>query len=158
MVVRVRLLRNTHNASDGYREKAAPTRDRRVTDDMARRKKIPQRHKMEVWYTYIGEKYKAKCMVPWCKHEITPFNFHIGHNLPHSRNGGTDVDNLRPICAQCNLSMSNKYTIDEWNKSLYAAQPKIKASPCPPKKAHAKTKPRLTWRQWFASWFGYRYH
>ena len=28
------------------------------------------------------------------------------------------VDNLRPICSSCNLSMSNKYTITEWSKLI----------------------------------------
>ena len=118
---------------------------------MARRKKIPQRHKMEVWYRYIGEKYKATCMVPWCQHVITPFNFPLGHNQPHSRDGGTDVDNLRPICAQCNLSMSNRYTIDEWNESLRNGSGNNTAH------GHKHNKVRLTWRQWFASWIGYKY-
>ena len=126
---------------------------------MTRRKKIPQRHKMEVWYTYIGDKYRATCTVPWCNHEITPFNFHMGHNQPHSHGGGTDVANLRPICAQCNLSMSNRYTIQEWNESLRTSKA-VAPTPALVHKRNAKvtTKPRLTWRQWFASWFGYKYH
>lgn len=44
------------------------------------------------------------------------FDFHVGHNIPESRGGTLDLKNLRPICARCNLSMSNRYTIDQWNQ------------------------------------------
>ena len=119
---------------------------------------IPKAVREQCWLAAFGRTFDHTCYIPWCANTITVFDFHVGHDTPESQGGTLDPRNLRPICAQCNLSMSNKYTIDEWNKSLHAAQPKIKASPCPPKKAHAKTKPRLTWRQWFASWFGYKYH
>jgi hypothetical protein len=38
----------------------------------------------------------------------------VGHDQPESKGGTLDVDNLKPICARCNLSMSNQYTIQEW--------------------------------------------
>jgi hypothetical protein len=42
-------------------------------------------------------------------------NFHCGHNIPESKGGITVLENLLPICSSCNLSMSNNYTIQEWN-------------------------------------------
>lgn len=44
------------------------------------------------------------------------FNFHVGHNIPESKGGDMVLENLRPICQGCNLSMGNNYSIDEWNK------------------------------------------
>jgi len=44
------------------------------------------------------------------------FDFHVGHDKPESKGGKLNVDNLKPICARCNLSMSNNFTIQEWNK------------------------------------------
>ena len=46
---------------------------------------------------------------------ITPFTFECGHNIPESKGGTSDIDNLRPICGNCNRSMSNSYTIDEFS-------------------------------------------
>ena len=39
------------------------------------------------------------------------FNFHVGHDIPESKGGTLDLFNLYPICAKCNQSMSDKYTI-----------------------------------------------
>jgi 5-methylcytosine-specific restriction endonuclease McrA len=80
------------------------------------RKPIPSAIRQQVWIQYIGEKFKSKCYVNWCKNKMTIFNYHVGHNIPDSKGGTLDVENLRPICVNCNLSMSDNYTIDEWNK------------------------------------------
>ena len=76
---------------------------------------IPKAVKEQVWLTYIGEQYKCKCLVTWCKNTITVFDFHTGHNIPEKHGGTLDISNLRPICARCNLSMGSQYTITEWN-------------------------------------------
>jgi 5-methylcytosine-specific restriction endonuclease McrA len=47
---------------------------------------------------------------------MTPFNFEVGHNIPESKGGATDMSNLRPICPKCNRSMGDEYTIDEFSK------------------------------------------
>ena len=47
---------------------------------------------------------------------VNVFNFECGHNIPRSKSGKTDINNLFPICTRCNKSMSNKWTIDEWNE------------------------------------------
>lgn len=58
-----------------------------------------------VWDKYVGENIgKTKCMC--CKHqEIRQIEFHCGHVKAEANDGRTDLGNLRPICAQCNLSM-----------------------------------------------------
>jgi len=80
-----------------------------------RKDKIPKALREQVWVTYIGNKFKTKCTVFWCKNKITVFDYHVGHNIPESHGGTLSISNLRPICARCNLSMSDNYTIDSWN-------------------------------------------
>lgn len=77
---------------------------------------IPKALREQVWIKYNGQNFKSSCYVRWCKNKIDVFNFHVGHNIPESKGGSTTIENLRPICARCNLSMSNNYTIDEWQK------------------------------------------
>ena len=78
--------------------------------------KIPCALREQVWLTFCGDKYfKHKCLVSWCENTITVFNFEVGHNVPESKGGATDINNLRPICAKCNRSMGDDYTIDEFS-------------------------------------------
>ena len=81
-----------------------------------KKEKIPKALREQVWLKYNGRKYEVKCNIKWCKNNISVFNFHVGHNIPESKGGGMDIENLRPICSKCNLSMSNNYSIDDWNK------------------------------------------
>lgn len=77
---------------------------------------IPKALRQQVWLKYIGEKFQHKCIIEWCQNKITVFNFDCGHNVPFSKGGETTLENLRPICSNCNKSMSDTHTIDEWNK------------------------------------------
>jgi hypothetical protein len=83
---------------------------------MSAKIKIPKALREQVWLQSIGKKYEMKCYIKWCKNKMDVFNFHVGHNIPESKGGLTVLENLKPICARCNLSMSNQYSIDEWNK------------------------------------------
>lgn len=82
------------------------------------KQKIPASLRQAIWIKYIGTKFEHKCYVKWCNNIITPFNFEAGHNMPESKGGKTNIDNLLPICAQCNRSMGNRYTIDEYTKNF----------------------------------------
>jgi 5-methylcytosine-specific restriction endonuclease McrA len=77
--------------------------------------KIPKALRQQVWLNHMGKKFESKCIILWCSNKITVFNFHVGHNIPESKGGTLNINNLFPICSNCNLSMSNNYTIDEWN-------------------------------------------
>ena len=77
---------------------------------------IPKALRQQVWIQYNGESFRKKCNIKWCQNHITVFNFHVGHNKPESKGGTLNLNNLRPICSRCNLSMSNNYTITQWNK------------------------------------------
>ena len=79
-----------------------------------KKKKIPRAVREAVWLHHCGRKFERRCMTPWCKNNITAFDFQTGHNIPESKGGTTTVDNLVPLCSRCNLSMGNQYTFTEW--------------------------------------------
>ena len=97
--------------------------------------KVPSSLKHNVWILYIGEKFNNKCTVTWCNNNITPFTFEAGHNIPFSKGGATTIDNLRPICSDCNKSMGNRYTIDEYSTQFNTTTPN------PVTESHTKTEP-----------------
>ena len=79
--------------------------------------KIPGALREQVWLLWCGDKhFKRKCLVTWCENMMTPFAFEVGHNIPESKGGTLNIDNLRPICAKCNRSMGDNYTIDEFSR------------------------------------------
>jgi hypothetical protein len=80
-----------------------------------RKTTIPKALREQVWIKIFGESFKHKCYIDWCTNEINVFDFHVGHDKPESKGGSLDMSNLKPICARCNHSMSNNYTIKEWN-------------------------------------------
>ena len=80
------------------------------------KEKIPKALREQVWIQTIGKKFDAKCPIRWCKNRISPFDFHVGHNIPETKGGALKINNLKAICSRCNLSMNSQYTIDEWQK------------------------------------------
>lgn len=86
---------------------------------------LPKRIREVVWNTYNGETYSSKCYVPWCNNIINVFNYQVGHDIPESKGGTYNIGNLRPICSNCNLSMGNKWTIQEWGKLVNSGQEQI---------------------------------
>ena len=79
-----------------------------------KKKKVPKALREQVWIQNVGAKFEDKCTIAWCKNTINVFDFHVGHNIPESKGGKTDINNLKPICSRCNLSMGNQYSITEW--------------------------------------------
>jgi 5-methylcytosine-specific restriction endonuclease McrA len=78
--------------------------------------KIPKALREQVWLRHMGKKYESKCKIVWCENKISVFDFQCGHDIPESHGGETSIQNLVPICSRCNLSMSNTYTIKQWNQ------------------------------------------
>jgi 5-methylcytosine-specific restriction endonuclease McrA len=67
----------------------------------------------EVWLKYMGRKFTGKCFVDWCTNKLCCLDsWHVGHVIPESRFGKLTLDNLRPVCTQCNLSMGTKVMTD----------------------------------------------
>ena len=93
-----------------------------------RKEKITAALREAVWIQKMGRVFEAKCPVVWCPNRITVFDFQSGHNVPESKGGKTNIDNLLPICARCNICMGDRYTIDEWSTmymSLEKPKPKV---------------------------------
>lgn len=69
---------------------------------------IPKRLKTDVWDFYVGEeKGTALCMC--CSHEkIKASHFECGHVISEFNGGTICIENLRPICSQCNRSVGKK--------------------------------------------------
>ena len=76
------------------------------------RKAIPKQLRKEIWNKYVGEdKGTTNCLV--CNREkISQMGFIVGHVLAESQGGKTTIDNLRPICSGCNLSMATRNMLD----------------------------------------------
>ncbi len=77
---------------------------------------IPKALREQVWIQNVGQQFEHKCLVEWCQNKMNVFDFHVGHNIPESKGGATNITNLKPICARCNLSMGSQYSIEEWTK------------------------------------------
>ena len=77
---------------------------------------IPRALREQVWIQNIGKQFEHKCLVEWCQNSINVFDFHVGHDIPESQGGATNIKNLKPICTRCNLSMGSQYSIEEWSK------------------------------------------
>jgi 5-methylcytosine-specific restriction endonuclease McrA len=79
-----------------------------------RKANIPKALREQVWLETFGKVYEHSCHIEWCSNIINVFDFHVGHDIPESKGGTLTIDNLKPICARCNLSMGDNYTIGEW--------------------------------------------
>jgi hypothetical protein len=73
-----------------------------------KKKAIPKVVKDLSWNKWIGDDVaKTKCLC-CCVNEIKMNTFHCGHVIAEANGGSTTVDNLRPICSACNLSMGTE--------------------------------------------------
>lgn len=103
---------------------------------------IPKALREQVWLKNIGHQYEHKCLIDWCQNTISVFDFHVGHNIPESHGGKTDITNLKPICSRCNLSMGSQYSITEWNN--IGDKPRSKSA------TSAEAQHTQTKRSWFS--------
>ena len=94
----------------------------------SKKKIISKKLREEVWLKHFGKTFSAKCPVQWCTREISVFSFEAGHNIPESKGGNTTIDNLIPICGDCNRSMGDRFTIDEFRRE-YASSTVVNISP-----------------------------
>jgi hypothetical protein len=75
---------------------------------MSSKKSIPKVLKDLCWKKWIGE-HVSKTICTCCEmNTITMSSFHCGHIQAESHGGKLSVDNLKPICAGCNLSMGSE--------------------------------------------------
>ena len=48
---------------------------------------LPKALREQVWLKVFGKTCSNKGHNTWCSNKITPFDFHIGHNIPISKGG-----------------------------------------------------------------------
>ena len=86
------------------------------------KKRIPAALRKQVWNHYVGApKGQTLCLV--CKHNtIDKLGFEAGHVVPECLGGPTTLENLRPICGDCNRSMGsqhmNSYSIQYYGHGI----------------------------------------
>jgi hypothetical protein len=68
--------------------------------------KINSKMRKEVWKKRNGTNMIGSCFTCDCELEFD--NFHCGHIIPESEGGATLLNNLEPICMNCNLTMGTK--------------------------------------------------
>lgn len=89
-----------------------------------KKKSIPKALKNLVWDKNIGkEKGIGECYV--CKQELDSKKFHCGHIIAEKSGGETQLDNLKPICATCNLSMGTQ-NMEDFKKMFFTEKIKDK--------------------------------
>jgi len=66
---------------------------------------IPKSTKKHLWDKYFTSVFTPMCPLN-CGTHLNPFDFVAGHIISRKNGGSDSVDNLLPICALCNGSMS----------------------------------------------------
>lgn len=90
----------------------------KVRKTRKRKKTIPKVVKEKVWTNIMGNKGSGKCFV--CNHtNITAFQFTCGHIIAEINGGTLDIDNLRPICSECNSRMGTR-NLYEYKNEYYS--------------------------------------
>jgi len=68
--------------------------------------KISKRIKAIVWNKYYNNIKKTNCPIKYCANKIEINKFDCGHIISEFNKGQTIVSNMKPICKDCNCSMS----------------------------------------------------
>lgn len=86
-----------------------------IVSDNKQRKQIPSKMRYIVWNKYMSPYMIGLCMccsITTIDHE----NWDCGHVVSEKNNGKNTIDNLRPICRSCNLSMRTENMLEFMNR------------------------------------------
>lgn len=121
-----------------------PAKDKPKGAEKPKKRNIPKRVKDLCWEKWVGKDIGSHtCLC--CETTIIRMNsFHCGHVIAEADGGGVEPDNLRPICADCNLSMG-KENFNDFKARCGFVKPKaVKAkavkAKAPKAKANAQEK------------------
>lgn len=100
---------------DSVKEEVVAKKD--IKSIVYKKKNIPKHVKTLCWNLYIGEdKNSSKCVC--CNSTtINITSFHCGHVIAEVNGGETNINNLRPVCSGCNLSMASM-NMDDFIKMI----------------------------------------
>jgi len=108
------IIKDYNQELDQFKEEI-PDKDK--DKDKDKRPTISKTLRTQVWHKYNTlETGSVKC--PICQvHTISQLDFECGHIISHVKGGQTILENLRPICNQCNKSM-NSTNMDDFERRL----------------------------------------
>ena len=87
--------------------------------EIKKRRAIPKRIRGLVWKDHFGESMSGSCFC--CKKILEALDdWHAGHIIAHANGGRDNVENLRPVCISCNLSMGTE-NMDDFKRRCYSA-------------------------------------
>ena len=90
---------------------------KQTSNEKPKRKTIPKSVKDKIWNLTFGrEAGVGGCYC--CQEQIDSKSFHAGHIVSVHHGGSNNIDNLKPICATCNLSMGTQ-NLEEFKKQYY---------------------------------------
>jgi len=85
---------------------------------VSKKASIPKKIREDAWNTHVG-KGKNSVLCVCCRTSVIDvFNFHAGHVKSESNGGSVTVENIRPVCSSCNLSMGI-VNMDEYVRNHY---------------------------------------
>lgn len=83
-----------------------------------RSKSVPREVRLNVWINRHGYSMEAPCYC--CGDILTGMgHWHAGHIIARANGGSDTVENMRPVCARCNISMRTKH-MDDFKAELEA--------------------------------------
>ena len=82
------------------------------------KKYISPKIRMQVWNRYFGKNEIGMCPLCNITIKVGKNGFHCGHIISQKNGGMTDVDNMRPICGDCNIKMSSMNWDDYIEKKI----------------------------------------
>jgi hypothetical protein len=92
---------------------------------ISKRKVLPKGKRMAVWDRYFPKQRIGNCLI--CNDEIDISDkWEAGHIISHSKGGNDNIENLRPICVNCNRSMKatnmNEWALQNYPQSFISEQ------------------------------------
>ena len=82
------------------------------------KQKIPKKIKDDSWDKYVGKKYGTVLCICCNTTEIQQKNFIGGHIISEKNGGNITIDNIIPICNDCNSSMGTT-NMNDFIKKYY---------------------------------------
>ena len=73
-----------------------------------KKKRITAKLKSEVWEKYCGDKKSNYCFYKDCSYIIKHDDYSCGHIISEYNGGETTINNLKPMCANCNYKLGKR--------------------------------------------------
>ena len=116
-------------------------------NDSPKKKKISPEMRFKVWERYVGNNIRGKCFCCWSA-DITPFTsyktFQAGHIKSEFNGGDISIENLLPICKNCNVHMNTTHWDDYVSRNMY--RPRLYGGDIPQTIHTTATRIQLWWR------------